>query len=84
MNLTGDNRIDAEHCKVHCGNSQGRPIRGQYAMTLAERHTLTRHIECIEATQHLRSVDTIRYSLVISTETAEQTSTMPYAKKTTE
>ena len=43
-------------------------------MTFADGDTFPIHVECMDDAQHLQTGNTIRYALVVSIETAEQTS----------
>lgn len=73
--LAGGERIDAEHSSVRRGSLQHEIIQGSRAMVFGENDTFPIHVECMDDAQHLAAGKTVRYALVVSIETAEQTST---------
>lgn len=73
--LAGGARIDAEHNSVRRGSLQHEIVQGTRAMVFGADSTFPIHIECMDDAQRLRAGDTVRYALVASVETAEQTST---------
>ncbi len=73
--LAGGERIDAEHNSVRRGSLQHEIIQGSRAMVFGDDDTFPIHVECMDDAQHLGAGKTVRYALVVSIETAEQTST---------
>lgn len=78
MQLAGGNRIDAEHNSVRRGSLQHEIVEGSRAMVFGDDDTFPIHIECMDDGQHLGAGKTVRYALVVSIETASQTSTTIY------
>lgn len=77
-NLAAGDRIDAEHNSVRRGSLQHEIIDGDRAMVFGERDAFPIHIECMDDAQRLRAGKTVRYALVVSVETAVETSTTIY------
>lgn len=75
MQLAGGERIDAEHNSVRRGSLQHEIVQGTRTMVFGDDGTFPIHVECMDDAQRLRSGRTVRYALVVSVETAEQTST---------
>lgn len=73
--LAGGERIDAEHNSVRRGSLQHEIVQGAIAMVFGDDDTFPIHVECMDDAQHLGAGKTVRYALVVSIETAEQTST---------
>ena len=74
MSLAGGERSDAEHNAVRRGSLQHEIVQGSRAMSFVDGDSFPIHVECMDDAQRLRAGDTIRYALVVSAETAEQTS----------
>lgn len=75
MQLAGGERIDAEHNSVRRGSLQHEIVQGTRSMVFGDDGTFPIHVECMDDAQRLRAGKTVRYALVVSVETAEQTST---------
>lgn len=75
LNLAGGDRTDAEHNSVRRGSLQHEIVQGRRAMTFGDGAVFPVHVECMDDAQRLRAGKTVRYSLVVSVETAEETST---------
>lgn len=75
MQLAGGERIDAEHNSVRRGSLQHEIVQGTRTMVFGDDGTFPIHVECMDDAQRLRAGKTVRYALVVSVETAEQTST---------
>ncbi|WP_371176770.1 S8 family peptidase [Buchananella felis] len=73
--LAGGERIDAEHNSVRRGSLQHEIVEGKRAMVFGEDEMFPIHVECMDHAQHLGAGKTVRYALVVSIETAEQSST---------
>ena len=71
-------RSEAEPNMVRKGSLQHEIIEGTRAMTFAEGDAFSIHVECMDDAWHLRKKEEIKYALVASVETAEQTSTTIY------
>lgn len=71
-------RSEAEYYAARRGSLQHEIIEGIRAMTFAEGDAFSIHVECMDDAQHLRKKEEIKYALVASVETAEQTSTTIY------
>jgi len=71
-------RSEAEPNMVRRGSLQHEIIEGTRAMTFVEGDAFSIHVECMDDAQHLRKKEEIKYALVASVETAEQTSTTIY------
>lgn len=67
-------RIDAEHHSVKRGSLQHEIIQGTRAMVFGDDGMFPIHVECMDDAQHLGAGKTVRYALVVSIETAEETS----------
>ncbi|MDO5745198.1 MAG: peptidase S8, partial [Micrococcaceae bacterium] len=74
-NLAGGDRIDAEHNTVRRGSLQHEIVQGSRSMVFGEGDVFPIHVECMDDAQRLRAGMNVRYALVVSIETAEQTST---------
>ncbi|SPT52551.1 Uncharacterised protein [Actinomyces bovis] len=72
--LAGGDRTDAEHNAVRRGSLQHEIIQGTHSMRFMDGDAFPIHVECMDDAQRLRAGNTIRYALVVSVETAEQTS----------
>lgn len=72
--LAGGERSDAEHNAVRRGSLQHEIVQGSRAMSFVDGDSFPIHVECMDDAQRLRAGNTIRYALVVSAETAEQTS----------
>lgn len=72
--LAGGDRTDAEHNAVRRGSLQHEIIQGTRAMVFNDGEAFPIHVECMDDAQRLRAGETIRYALVVSAETAEETS----------
>ena len=75
MQLAGGDRIDAEHNSVRRGSLQHEIVQGTRTMVFGDDGTYPVHVECMDDAQRLGAGKTVRYALVVSVETAEQTST---------
>ena len=75
MQLAGGERIDAEHNSARRGSLQHEIVQGTRTMVFGDDGTFPIHVECMNDAQRLRADKTVRYALVVSIETAEQTST---------
>lgn len=73
--LAGGDRIDAEHNSVRRGSLQHEIVQGTRAMVFGDDASFPIHVECMDDAQRLRAGKTVRYAIVVSVETAEQTST---------
>jgi hypothetical protein len=73
--LAGGDRIEAEHASVRRGSLQHEIIQGTKAMVFGEGSAFPIHVECMDDAQHLRARESVRYALVVSVETAVETST---------
>lgn len=71
-------RYEAEYYAARRGSLQHEIIEGTRAMTFVEGDAFSIHVECMDDAQHLRKKEEIKYALVASVETAEQTSTTIY------
>jgi hypothetical protein len=74
-NLAAGDRVDAEHNSVRRGSLQHEIIEGTRAMVFGDADIFPIHIECMDDAQRLRAGKTVRYALVVSVETAVETST---------
>ena len=59
---------------VRRGSLQHEIVQGTQAMVFGEGGSFPIHVECMDDAQRLRAGQSIRYALVVSVETAEQTS----------
>ncbi|MGW8565345.1 S8 family peptidase [Isoptericola sp. NPDC055881] len=73
--LGGGDRIDAEHNAVRRGSLQHEIVEGNRAMVFGDGDSFPIHVECMNHAQRLGAGESIRYALVVSIETALQTST---------
>ena len=78
LNLAGGKRIGAQHDSVRRGTLQHEIVQGTSAMVFGDDETFPIHVECMDDAQRLGVGKTVRYALVVSVETAEQTSTTIY------
>lgn len=76
--LAGGERIEAEHASVRRGSLQHEIIQGTKAMVFGESEAFPIHVECMDDAQHLRARESVRYALVVSVETAVESSTTIY------
>ena len=67
-------RTDAEHNTVRRGSLQHEIVQGTRAMVFGDGDALPIHVECMDDAQRLQAGKSVRYALVVSVETAEQTS----------
>lgn len=74
-NLAGGDRIDAEHNAVRRGSLQHEIVQGTRAMVFGDGDAFPIHVECMDDGQRLPAGENVRYALVVSVETAEETST---------
>lgn len=75
MNLAGGDRTDAEYNTVRRGSLQHEILQGTRSMVFGDGDTFPIHVECMDDAQRLGAGKTVRYALVVSVETAEETST---------
>ncbi|WP_293780238.1 S8 family serine peptidase [uncultured Aeromicrobium sp.] len=75
MQLAGGERVDAERNSVRRGSLQHEIVQGTRAMVFGDDGTFPIHVECMDDAQRVSAGKTLRYALVVSVETAEQTST---------
>lgn len=73
--LAGGDRTGGEHFAVRRGSLQHEIVQGTRAMVFGDGDTFPIHVECMDDAQRLRVGRTVRYALVVSVETAEETST---------
>ncbi len=73
--LAGGDRIEAEHASVRRGSLQHEIIQGTKAMVFGEGDSFPVHLECMDDAQRLGARESVRYALVVSVETAVETST---------
>lgn len=73
--LAGGDRTDAEHNSVRRGSLQHEIVQGIRAMVFGDGDVFPIHVECMDDAQRLKAGKTVRYALVVSVETAEETST---------
>lgn len=74
-NLAGGDRTDAEHNTVRRGSLQHEIVQGTRTMVFGDGDAFPIHVECMDDAQRLRAGKNVRYALIVSVETAEQTST---------
>lgn len=74
MDRAGGDRADGEHRMVRRGSLQHEIVQGTRAMVFGDGDVFPIHIECMDDAQRLRARASVRYALVVSVETAEQTS----------
>lgn len=72
--LAGGDRSGAEHNAVRRGSLQHEIVQGTKAMVFGDGDAFPIHVECMDDAQRLRAGKTVRYALVVSVETAEETS----------
>lgn len=72
--LAGGDRTEAEHNAVRRGSLQHEIVQGTRSMSFLEGDVFPIHVECMDDAQRLLAGNTIRYALVVSAETTEQTS----------
>lgn len=72
---TGGFRIDADHNAVRRGSVQHEIVDGSRAIVFDDGASIQVHVECMDDAQRLRAGNAVRYGLVISVETAVETST---------
>jgi hypothetical protein len=72
--LAGGDRSGAEHFAVRRGSLQHEIVQGTRAMVFGDGDVFPIHVECMDDAQRLRAGKTVRYALVVSVETAEETS----------
>lgn len=75
MGLAGGDRTDAEHNSVRRGSLQHEIIEGRRAMVFGDGDSFPVHVECMDDAERLRAAQSVRYALVVSIETAIETST---------
>lgn len=73
--LAGGDRTGAEHNTVRRGSLQHEIVQGARAMAFGDGDTFPIHVECMDDAQRLGAGQQLRYALVVSVETAEETST---------
>ncbi|WP_253905689.1 S8 family peptidase [Arthrobacter sp. H5] len=73
--LVGGDRTDAEYNSVRRGSLQHEIVQGTRAMVFGDGDVFPIHVECMDDAQRLKAGKTVRYALVVSVETAEETST---------
>jgi hypothetical protein len=71
---TGGKRVEAEHTAVRRGSCQQEIIEGSLAMVFGDDASLPIHVECMDDAQRLAAGKTLRYAIVVSVETAVETS----------
>ncbi|MGL5828383.1 MAG: peptidase S8, partial [Angustibacter sp.] len=74
MNLAGGERTDAEYNAVKRGSLQHEIVQGARSMSFVDGDVFPIHVDCMDEAQRIRAGNAIRYALVVSAETAEQTS----------
>ena len=78
MRLAAGNRIEADDRAVRRGSLQQEIIDGSRAMTFTDGTAFPIHVECMDDAVHLPANSRVRYALVVSVETAVETSTTIY------
>lgn len=73
--LAGGDRTGADHNAVRRGSLQHEIVEGTRAMVFGDGETFPIHVECMDDAQRLGAGKKVRYALVVSVETAEETST---------
>ena len=73
--MTGGDRIDADHNAVRRGSCQHEIVEGEKAIVFADDGSLPIHVQCMDDAQRLRRGHKIRFGLVVSVETSVSTST---------
>lgn len=73
--LAGGDRTGAEHNTVRRGSLQHEIVQGTRAMVFGDGATFPIHVECMDDAQRFGAGKKVRYALVVSVETAEETST---------
>lgn len=74
-NLAGGDRTDADHNAVRRGSLQHEIVQGTRAMVFGDGDAFPIHVECMDDGQRLGAGKTVRYAVVVSVETAAETST---------
>lgn len=72
--LAAGSRVDAEHNSVRRGSLQHEIIEGTRAMVFNDGEAFPVNVECMDDAARLRAGHTVRYALVVSIETAVETS----------
>lgn len=72
--LAAGERVDAEHFSVRRGSLQHEVVEGTQSMVFGDNSAFPIHVECMDDAQRLRAGKTVRYALVVSVETAVETS----------
>ncbi|EPH06830.1 hypothetical protein HMPREF1531_00432 [Propionibacterium sp. oral taxon 192 str. F0372] len=73
--FAGGERINAEYNSARRGSLQHEIVQGTRAMVFGDDDMFPIHVECMDDAQRLGAGKSVRYALVVSIETAEQTST---------
>lgn len=74
LDLLGGGRAEAEYNAARRGSLQHEIVEGQRAMSFLDGDVFPIRVECMDDAQRLGAGKTIRYALVVSAETAEETS----------
>ncbi len=72
--VTGGKRVEAEHAAVRRGSCQQEIIEGNFAMVFGDNASLPIHVVCMDDAQRLTAGKKLRYAIVVSVETAVETS----------
>lgn len=72
--VTGADRAEAHGLAVTRGTCQHEVLEGTAAMVFGEGESLPIHVQCMDDAARLRAGQTVRYGLVVSVETAIETS----------
>lgn len=75
LKLVEGERVDSDHDAVQRGSLQHEVVDGNKAARFANDATFPVHVECMRDGQGSGKIDPIRYALVVSIETAANTST---------
>jgi len=78
LELAGGARINAEYNSVRRGSLQHEIIEGRKAMVFTDGDSFPIHVECMDDAQRLKAGQTVRYALVVSVQTAVETSVTIY------
>jgi subtilase family protein len=73
--LAAGSRTEAEHTAVRRGSLQHEIVEGTRAMVFGDGDAFPIDVECMDDGERLGARKTVRYALVVSVETAEETST---------
>jgi hypothetical protein len=73
--LAAGDRVEGEHFTVRRGSLQHELVQGTQSMVFGDGDAFPIHIECMDDAQRLRAGKSVRYTLVVSVETAEEVST---------